>query len=108
MTDLERLKRWVEKERGYYYLLRKAARQQDRLGDAARQNDRVRILQTVYEQIEKIQKEGLGSHTDWKAIAQAEVESFGRRVTAEEVRQLNEPFKEHIIAALDKTRNGKV
>lgn len=42
-------------------------------------------------------------HTNWRAVAQAEVESFGS-ITAEEVRQLNEPIKDHIIAALAKVR----
>ena len=36
----------------------------------------------------------------WKAIAQAEIDEHGT-VTAEEVRELNKPHKEAIVAAVD-------
>ncbi len=39
----------------------------------------------------------------WKAIAQAEIDEHGT-VTAEEARELNEPYKEAIIAAVDAER----
>lgn len=56
MADLEKLKEWIEKECAAYQRLRAMARNLGRLGDAARHEDRLRVLQTVREQMEQVHK----------------------------------------------------